>query len=312
MCAKPIKDDAKPKVGTTGHSWDGIEELNTPLPRWWLWTFYLTILFAIGYTIAYPAWPLIHGATPGVLGASTRADVEADIKHFDALNAPIKAKLVAADLTAIEGDDALKTYALAAGKSLFATNCAPCHGAGAAGVQGLGYPNLLDNDWLYGGTIDAIHTTITHGVRNTLDPDARNVGIDMPAWSDKASGPLADMATAKLTADQIGQVVTYVLKISGQPADEAKATAGAQIFTENCVACHGEGGKGNRDLGAPNLTDAIWLYGGDEVTLTKTLTEGRGGVMPSWGYTAPGSPARLTEADIRAVAVYVHALGGGE
>ncbi len=312
MCAKPIKDDAKSKVGTTGHSWDGIEELNNPLPRWWLWTFYLCILFAFGYTIAYPAWPLIHRATPGVLGASTRADVEADIQHFDALNAPIKTKLVAADLMAIEGDDALKTYALAAGKSLFATNCAPCHGAGAAGVQGLGYPNLLDNDWLYGGAIDAIHATITHGVRNTVDPDARNVGLYMPAWSDKASGPLADMATAKLSTDQIGQVAHYVLKLSGQTAEEAKATAGAQLFTENCVACHGEDGKGNRDLGAPNLTDAIWLYGGDEVTLTKTLTEGRGGVMPSWGYSSASSTARLTEADIRAVAVYVHSLGGGE
>lgn len=312
MCAKPIKDDTKDKVCTTGHSWDGIEELNNPLPRWWLWTFYLTILFAIGYTIAYPAWPLIKGATPGVLGASTRADVEKDIQRFDEMNAPIKANLVAADLTAIEGDDTLKSYALAAGKSLFATNCAQCHGAGAAGVQGLGYPNLLDNDWLYGGAIDAIHATITHGVRNTLDPDARNVGIYMPAWSEKATGALADMATAKLTTEQIGQVVNYVLNISGQDADAGKASAGAAIFAENCVACHGEGGLGNRDLGAPNLTDAIWLYGGDEATLTTTMMVGRGGVMPSWGYAAPGSPARLTEADIRAVAVYVHSLGGGE
>jgi cytochrome c oxidase cbb3-type subunit 3 len=246
------------------------------------------------------------------LGASTRADVEKDIQRFDEMNAPIKAKLVAADLTAIEGDDALKTYALAAGKSLFATNCAPCHGSGAAGVQNLGYPNLLDNDWLYGGAIDAIHATITHGVRNTVDPDARNVGIYMPAWSDKATGPLADMATAKLTSEQVSEVVHYVLKISGQTADEAKATAGAAIYTENCAACHGEDGKGNRDMGAPNLTDAIWLFGGDETTLTATINVGRGGVMPSWGYAAPGSPARLTEADIRAVAVYVHSLGGGE
>ena len=312
MCAKPIKDDTKTKVGTTGHSWDGIEELNTPLPRWWLWTFYLTILFAIGYTIAYPAWPLISGATPGVLGASTRADVAAEIQHFDELNAPIKAKLVAADLTAIEGDEALRAYALEAGKSLFATNCAQCHGSGAAGVQGLGYPNLLDNDWLYGGAIDAIHATVTHGVRNTVDPDARNVGIYMPAWSDKAVGALADMATAKLTGEQIGEVVHYVLKISGQAADEGKAIAGAAIYTDNCVACHGEDGTGNRDLGAPNLTDAIWLFGGDETTLTATLMDGRGGVMPSWGYATAGSPARLSEADIRAVAVYVHSLGGGE
>lgn len=312
MCAKPIKEDPKASVGTTGHSWDGIEELNNPLPRWWVWVFYATIVWAIGYAVLYPAWPLIHGATPGLLHASTRADVEKDIKRFDDLNAPIKAKLIAADLTAIEGDDTLKAYALEAGKSIFANNCAPCHGAGAAGVQGKGYPNLLDNDWLYGGAIDAIHTTITHGVRNTVDPDARNVGIYMPAWSDKATGALADVATAKLTDEQVSQVVNYVLKISDQKADEAKATAGAQIFSENCAACHNPDGKGNRDLGAPNLTDAIWLYGGDEATLTATITAGRGGVMPSWGYAAPGSTPRLTEDEIRAVAVYVHSLGGGE
>ena len=310
--AKPVKEDPNSKVGTTGHSWDGIEELNNPLPRWWVWVFYLTIIWALGYAILYPAWPLIHGATPGLLGASTRADVQVEIDRFDAANAPIKAKLVAADLTAIEKDDGLKSYAMEAGKSIFATNCAPCHGSGAAGVKGKGYPNLLDNDWLYGGAIDAIHTTVTHGVRNTVDPDARNVGIYMPAWSAKATGALADMATAKLTAEQVSQVVNYVLKMSGQKADETKAAAGAQIFTENCAACHGADGKGNRDMGAPNLTDAIWLYGGDAATLTETLNLGRGGVMPSWGYSAPGTKARLSEDQIRAVAVYVHSLGGGE
>lgn len=312
MCAKPIKQDPKDKVSTTGHSWDGIEELNNPLPRWWVWVFYITIVWAIGYAVLYPAWPLIHGATPGLLGASTRGDVEKDIQAFDALNAPIKAKLVAADLNAIEGDESLKSYAMQDGKSIFANNCAPCHGAGAAGVQGKGYPNLLDNDWLYGGTLDAIHTTISHGVRNTVDPDARNVGIYMPAWSEKVSGPLADVATAKLTDEQVGQVVNFVLKLSGQAADDAKATAGATLFADNCAACHGEDGKGNRDMGAPNLTDAIWLYGGSEATLTETIAKGRGGVMPSWGYAPAGSAPRLTEDQIRAVAVYVHSLGGGE
>ncbi|MBI1170302.1 cytochrome-c oxidase, cbb3-type subunit III [bacterium] len=312
MCAKPIKQDPRDKVGTTGHNWDGIEELNNPLPRWWLWSFYACIAFALVYSVLYPAWPLIHGATPGILGASTRADVAVEIKRFDDLNAPIKAKLVAADLTAIEKDDGLKSYAMEAGKSIFATNCAPCHGAGAAGVQGKGYPNLLDNDWLYGGSIDAIHTTITHGVRNTVDPDARNVGIVMPAWSDKATGAMADAATTKLNDEQVGQVVNYVLKISGQTADEAKATAGAQIFADNCAACHGADGKGNRDMGAPNLTDAIWLYGGSEATLTQTISYGRAGVMPTWGYAPQGSAPRLSEDQIRAVAVYVHSLGGGE
>ncbi len=310
--AKPVKDDPKAKVSTTGHSWDGIEELNNPLPRWWLWTFYLCILFALVYGVLYPAWPLIHGATPGLLGASSRADVERDIKAFDDLNAPIKAKLIAADLNGIDSDPALKSYAMEAGKSIFATNCAPCHGAGAAGLAGKGYPNLLDNDWLYGGTLDAIHTTVTHGVRNTVDPDARNVGIYMPAWSDKAVGPLADVATAKLTNEQVEQTVNYVLKISGQKADDAKATAGTQLFADNCAACHGDAGKGNPDMGSPNLTDAIWLFGGDEATLTATIKNGRGGVMPSWGYAAAGSTPRLSEDQIRAVAVYVHSLGGGQ
>lgn len=300
MCAKPIKEDPKAKVGTTGHSWDGIEELNNPLPRWWVWVFYLTIVFSLGYSVMYPAWPLIHGATPGLLGASTRADVAADIKRFDEANAPIKAKLVAADLNAIEGDENLKAYALEAGKSIFLNNCAPCHGAGAAGVQGKGYPNLLDNDWLWGGSLDAIHTTVTHGIRNTVDPDARM--SQMPSFGKDGI----------LTPEQIGDVVEHVLQISGQDHDAVKAEAGKQIFADNCAACHGDDGKGNRDVGAPNLTDAIWLYGGDRATITYTVTNARYGVMPTWGFAPPGGTPRLTEDQIRSVAVYVHSLGGGE
>ena len=311
--AKPIKEDHKSdKVGTTGHEWDGIQELNNPLPRWWVLVFYLTIIWGIAYTVFYPAWPLITGATPGVLGASMRADVAAEIQRFDDQNGEIKAKLVAADLTAIEGNEELKSYAMQAGKSVFMNNCAQCHGSGAAGVAGKGYPNLLDNDWLYGGDMTAIHTTITHGVRNTVDPDARNVGLVMPAWSDKATGPMADAASAKFTDEELGSVVHYVLKLSGQEADAAKATAGTQLYVDNCAACHGEDGKGNRDMGAPNLTDAVWLYGGDEATLTATLANGRQGVMPAWGYAAEGVAPRLTEDQIRSVSVYVHALGGGE
>ncbi|MGV8988072.1 MAG: cytochrome-c oxidase, cbb3-type subunit III [Cypionkella sp.] len=300
MCAKPIKEDHKDKVGTTGHNWDGIEELNNPLPRWWLWTFYICIIYALGYSVMYPAWPLITGATPGLLGASTRADVAVDIKRFDDMNAPIKAKLVAADLNAIEGDDNLKSFAMEAGKAIFATNCAPCHGAGAGGVQGKGYPNLLDNDWLWGGSLDAIHTTITHGIRNTTDPDARL--SQMPSFGKDGI----------LTAEEIGTVVEYVLQISGQDHDQVKADEGKQLFADNCAACHGDEGMGNRDLGAPNLTDAIWLYGGDRATITYTVTNARYGVMPTWGYAAEGSTPRLTEDQIRAVAVYVHSLGGGE
>ena len=308
MCAKAVKSDPKAKagatakdvVGTTGHQWDGIEELNNPLPRWWVWVFYLTIIWAIAYTVAYPAWPLIRGATPGLLGASSRADVAGEIKRFDDANAGIKARLVSADLAAIDKDDALKQFAMSAGASVFRTNCATCHGAGAAGVQGKGYPSLLDDDWLWGGDLAAIHTTISHGIRNTTDPDARL--SEMPKFG----------TDELLTRTQIGQVVEYVLQLSGQDHDAALATAGLPVFSDNCAACHGEDGKGNRDLGSPDLTDAIWLYGGDRGTITTSVMQSRYGVMPAWGFAAAGVRPRLTEDQIRAVAVYVHALGGGE
>ncbi|HEY6919646.1 MAG TPA: cytochrome-c oxidase, cbb3-type subunit III, partial [Tabrizicola sp.] len=172
MCAKPLKKEPR-QVETTGHSWDGIEEYNNPLPRWWVWVFYATIVWGIGYTVAYPAWPLISQATPGLLGASTRADVEVEIAAVDKANAAIKDKLVAADLTAIGSDSELANYAERAGAAVFKTNCAQCHGSGAAGVEGKGYPNLLDDDWLWGGTMEDIHTTVTHGIRNTTDGEAR-------------------------------------------------------------------------------------------------------------------------------------------
>ncbi len=293
MCAKQITKKPTQEVGTTGHSWDGIEELNNPLPRWWVWVFYLTIIWSIGYVIAYPAWPLIKGATPGLLQASTRADVQAEIDRFDAANADIKASLVAADLTAIPADKALMAYAEPAGASVFRNNCAQCHGSGAAGVQGKGYPNLLDNDWLWGGDMEAIHTTITHGIRNTMDPDARY--SEMPKFG----------VDGLLEPAQIDAVVEHVLAISGQDHDAAKAAEGATVFADNCAACHGEQGKGDRTVGAPNLTDAIWLYGGARATINHTVTYARFGVMPPWA-------ARLSEDEIRAVAAYVHSRGGGE
>lgn len=292
MCAKQVKKSA-PEVSTTGHSWDGIEEYNNPLPRWWVWVFYICIIWGIWYSIAYPAWPLISGATRGYLGQSTRADVEVEIKRFDDANADMKAALVSADLTAIPGDDALKTYATSAGASVFKTFCAQCHGSGAAGVQGKGYPNLLDDDWLWGGAVADIHATISHGIRNTTDADARY--SEMPKFG---TDGILDKA-------QIGQAVDYVLQLSGQDHDAAGAAAGTTIFAENCAACHGPEGKGDRAQGAPNLTDAVWLYGGDKATLTETITKARFGVMPSW-------TGKLSEDEIRAVAIYVHSLGGGE
>ncbi|MGL4312300.1 MAG: cytochrome-c oxidase, cbb3-type subunit III [Paracoccaceae bacterium] len=289
MSKKPTK--AQNEVGTTGHSWDGIEELDNPMPRWWLWTFYATIIWGIGYVIAYPAWPLISGATPGLLGFSTRAEVAADIQKFADANAPINAKLEAADLTAVGADAELAGYAENAGKAVFQTWCAQCHGSGAAGA--VGYPNLLDDDWLWGGTVEDIHTTISHGIRNTTDADARY--SEMPKFG----------ADGLLEQPQIDAVVQHVLALSGQEHDAALATEGATVFADNCAACHMEDGTGDRAQGAPNLTDAIWLYGGDQAALTETVTNARFGVMPAW-------TGRLTEAEVRAVSLYVHSRGGGE
>lgn len=293
MCAKKVTK-APNEVGTTGHVWDGIEELNNPLPRWWVWVFYITIIWALAYSVLYPAWPMLTQATPGVLGAdNNRAAVEKDIKAVDDANAPMKAKLVAADLATIPKDEALSQYAFQAGKATFNTFCVQCHGREGGGNKGKGYPTLSDNDWLWGGDMEAIHTTVTHGIRNTTDPDARL--SEMPKFG----------TDELLTKDQIGQVVEYVLQLSGQDHDAGLATAGQQIFADNCAACHGDDAKGNRDLGAPNLTDAIWLYGGDRETILTTVTKARFGVMPAWG-------GKLTEDQIRAVATYVHTLGGGE
>ena len=290
--AKPIKKEPR-QVETTGHSWDGIEEYNNPLPRWWVWVFYATIIWGIGYTVAYPAWPLITGATPGLLGASTRADVEVEIAAVDKANAAIKDKLVAADLNAIGADPELAGYAERAGAAVFRTNCAQCHGSGAAGVVGKGYPNLLDDDWLWGGTMDDIHTTVLHGIRNTTDADARY--SEMPKFG----------TDGILDETQIAQVAEHVLALSGQDHDATLDAAGATVFADYCAACHMEDGKGDRAQGAPNLTDAIWLYGGSREKIIETVTKARFGVMPNWNQ-------RLSEDEIRAVAYYVHSRGGGE
>ncbi|MFN3643327.1 MAG: cytochrome-c oxidase, cbb3-type subunit III [Gemmobacter sp.] len=291
MSAQHSKPAKPGEVETTGHSWDGIEEYNNPLPRWWLYTFYACIAWALIYTIFYPAWPLLTRATPGLLGHSTRAEVAAEIDRFAAANADIRARLVDADLTAIAEDPALLNYATNAGAAVFRTWCVSCHGAGAAGVQAAGYPNLLDDDWLWGGDIENIYLTITHGIRNTQDEDARF--SQMPAF-----GELLEPA-------EIDQVVQYVRQMSNQSHDAALAEPGAEVYADNCASCHGDAGEGNRDIGAPRLNDAIWLYGGSEASIRYSVVNARYGVMPPWG-------GRLSEADIRSVSVYVHGLGGGE
>ncbi len=289
MSKAPRKQKGDPK--TTGHVWDGLEEFDNPMPRWWLWTFYATIIWAIAYTVAYPAWPMISRATPGLLGWSTRANVQADIDAVTEANAAINARLASTELTAIIDDGELNGFAVSSGAAVFLTWCAQCHGSGAAGAKG--YPNLLDDDWLWGGSIEAIYTTVAHGIRTEEDDDARY--SEMPAFG----------RDELLAPDEIDQVVNYVMSLSGPAQDATKVAAGAGIFTENCADCHAADATGDREQGAPNLKDAIWLFGGDHASLTQTVSNARFGVMPNWN-------TRLSEAQVRAVSLYVHQLGGGE
>ncbi|EBA03101.1 cytochrome c oxidase, cbb3-type, subunit III [Rhodobacterales bacterium HTCC2150] len=281
--------DDETGVETTGHDWDGIKELNNPLPRWWLWSFYISIVWGIGYVIAYPAWPMITGATQGMLGYSTRGEVASEIARFEDQNSALTSALSAVDLNTLGENAELNHFAVAGGAAVFRSHCSQCHGSGANGSKG--YPNLLDDDWLWGGTIDQIAYSIKHGVRNEVDEDAHY--SEMPAFGDM------------LEASEINQVVHHVRSITGLENDADLASLGQPLFMDNCSSCHGDNGKGDREIGAPNLTDAIWLYGGDVESLTQTISTSRFGVMPAWGM-------RLKVSEINAVAAYVHQLGGGE
>ncbi len=276
---------------TTGHEWDGIKELNTPLPRWWLWTFYITIVWAIAYTVAYPAWPLISSNTKGMLGYSSRADVAAELASAEAAKGDIVAKIASTDVADIAADPELSRFAIAAGRSNFKVYCSQCHGSGAQGAPG--YPNLNDDSWIWGGTIDEIFTTINHGIRFAADDDTRI--SEMPAYG----------RDELLDRDQITQVANYVVSLSGKDHDAALAAEGQTIFADNCAACHGEDGTGDITLGAPNLADAIWLYGEGLENVIAQVTAPRHGVMPAWG-------GRLGETNVKELAVYIHSLGGGE
>jgi cytochrome c oxidase cbb3-type subunit 3 len=278
-------------TATTGHEWDGIKELNTPLPRWWIITFYLTIVWAVGYWIVYPAWPMISGYTTGVMHYSSRADVAVELANLETIRGAKMVALGNAPLVDIEKDPALLAMARARGKAVFGDNCAPCHGSGAAGAKG--YPNLNDDDWVWGGTLEQIQQTIEFGARNG---NAKAHEGQMLAFG----------RDGILKKPEIVSVANYVRSLSGlSTAPGYDAAAGKKLFAENCVACHGDDAKGNIELGAPNLTDGIWLYGSDLATLVETITNGRAGVMPAWG-------GRLDPATIKALTVYVHSLGGGK
>jgi cytochrome c oxidase cbb3-type subunit 3 len=293
MTDRSSEIDAHSGVETTGHEWDGIKELNNPLPRWWLWIFWASIACAAVYWVLMPAWPAfpgMQGNTPGIQGQSDRADVTAQIAGMHAQRTELAHKLGAADIESILRDHELSQLALALGESAFGDNCATCHGAGGRGAKG--YPQLADDIWLWGGSLSDIEYTIRRGVRSGIDGAHAN---DMPAFG----------RDAFLTREQIGDLVEYVAALSGGEADHAAVERAAPVFAANCASCHGEDAKGGKTRGAPNLTDAEWLYGGDRSTLRTTIHGPRGGVMPSW-------QARLDPATVRALAVYVHSLGGGE
>lgn len=276
-------------VTTTGHEWDGIKELNNPLPRWWLWLFYICIIWSFGYFLVYPSWPTLTGYTTGFLGYSQRESALNAVAEGAATRLSAAAGLNDATLEAIQGDPKLLEFALANGEAAFGDNCAPCHGSGATGSKG--YPNLQDDDWLWGGSLDAIHQTLLVGIRST-HPDTRV--NDMPAFG----------KDGLLEPQQIKDVAGYVLSLSGGTVEGADVAAGQTVFAEQCTGCHGEDAKGLQELGGPNLTDAIWLYGSDEKSVVETITNSRKGVMPAW-------EGRLDPVTVKSLAIYVHSLGGG-
>lgn len=289
MSAKKEVDEIS-GTETTGHEWDGIRELNTPLPRWWLWVFYASIIWSFGYWVLYPSWPTLTGYLPGTLNHSQRADVDQAVKDLKALRAETGQKLSGSTLQQIEADPNLFQFAREAGKSAFGDNCSTCHGSGGQGFKG--YPNLNDDVWIWGGTLDEIRKTITFGVRSTHDDTRVSM---MPAFGKDAI----------LQPQQINDLTDYVLQISGQQANVAAAQRAAQLYVDNCASCHGDDAKGKREFGAPDLTDKEWLYGGSKAEIKQQIETGKGGVMPTWG-------SRLDPMTIDALAVYVHSLGGGE
>lgn len=276
---------------TVGHEWDGIEELDTPMPRWWLWTFYACCVFALGYAILYPAIPLLNSATPGLLGWSSHQDLAEATAREGVRQAPGRLAIARMPIERLPQDAALMRAAVEGGRSAFKVHCVQCHGSGAAGSKG--YANLNDDYWLWGGDIAAIHTTLVNGIRQPGNDETRI--SQMPAFG----------RDAILTPKEIDDVVSHVRRIAGTQKLDAASVRGATLYAANCAVCHGDGGKGRRELGAPNLTDSITLYGGDRDSLTHTIVNARNGVMPAWG-------ERLDKVTVTMLAAYVHSLGGGE
>ncbi|MEM6266382.1 MAG: cytochrome-c oxidase, cbb3-type subunit III [Pseudomonadota bacterium] len=271
-----------------GHEWDGIEELNTPLPRWWLWTFYATVAWSAVYVVLYPAWPMVEKATDGVLGWSSRGELAKDVRRAELDRQGTFELIAQTDLTDISSDPELLAKAIAGGSSAFKQHCVQCHGAGAAGYEQYGYPNLNDDDWIWGGTLSEIEYTLIHGVRWEGSNQTRVAY--MPGFAEV------------FEKDQIDALADHVLSLSGKAQSNA---AGAELYAQNCASCHQAAGQGDRLQGAPALNDAIWLYGGTKDDIRNQIAAPRHGVMPGWS-------DKLDPVTIKMLAAYVHSRGGGE
>ncbi len=260
------------KVDTTGHRWDEtLEEYNNPLPRWWLWLFLITCVFALGYLALYPGL----GSFQGLLGWSQKGQYEREVARVDEVAAPLFAKYLQQDVATVAADP----QARAIGERMYLTYCVQCHGSDARGSRG--FPNLADRDWLYGGDPDTIKTTITAGRNGVMPPMAAALGGEQ----------------------DVRNVANYVLSLSGSAHDAAGAAAGKEKFAV-CAACHGEAGTGNPALGAPNLTDKTWLYGGGVARIVETIEKGRSNQMPAFG-------EMLSEGKVHLLAAYVWGLSNG-
>jgi cytochrome c oxidase cbb3-type subunit 3 len=287
IVAKRPQDEA---LHTTGHDWDGIREYDRSTPSWWLWVFWATVVWSVGYWVLMPAWPLVADYSRGVLGYSQRQVVADQLAEARASQAQYVDRIAAMPLDAIRTDPELLEFALAAGRSAFAVNCSQCHGQGAQGAPG--FPNLNDDDWMWGGTLDDIHRTVRFGIRSG-HADTRE--SQMPAF-------LKDQL---LDAKQVNDVTEFVLSLSNRAGDAGAASRGAAVYAQNCASCHGDAGEGKTEFGSPSLRDAIWLYGGDKASVLRTISYARRGVMPAW-------EGRLDAATMKEIAVYVHSLGGGK
>jgi cytochrome c oxidase cbb3-type subunit 3 len=270
---KAVAGEESTEAKTTGHEYDGIEEYDNPLPRWWFFMFILTFIFAFFYLIIYPGYGSYEGLkfkdSPAWTSVGELRGHQAEAEKIYAETYGVYSKMPIEEVA--KNPDALKM-----GFRLFSNNCAVCHGADGGGNPG--FPNLTDKDWLYGGTTEKIHETIVGGRKAA-----------MPAWG----GILGE--------EGVADVAEYVLQLSGNEHDAAKAEAGAKLFATNCVACHGADGKGSQLVGAPNLTDKTWLYGGEPATIRQTVRDGRNGVMPA-------QQELLKEDRIHLLAAYVYSL----